>query len=123
MSPAKQEESLHNLVPRRITFNLLYGYAQADIQFLGQEQSSIQFLQRKLGFSSESVRSTIVIDARVMHGNPVFKGTRIPLYQIIEELAGGTRLQELPESYPSLTVEQIQRGLDFAASLLRIYDD
>ena len=58
-----------------------------------------------------------------MHGNPVFKGTRVPLYRIIEELADGTKLEELINGYPSLNLEQIQVGLDFAAFLLRIYDD
>ena len=63
------------------------------------------------------------MNLQVMHGNPVFRGTRIPIYQIIEELADGTPLAEIPEGYPSLNMEQIQNGLDFAASVLRIYDD
>jgi uncharacterized protein (DUF433 family) len=58
-----------------------------------------------------------------MHGNPIFQGTRVPVYQVIEELADGTRLEELPECFPSLSHQTIQAGLDFAIRLLRIYDD
>jgi uncharacterized protein (DUF433 family) len=63
------------------------------------------------------------MNLQVMHGHPVFQGTRILIYQIVEEPADGTPLGEIPEAYPSLTPEQIQRGLDFVASVLRIYDE
>ena len=54
---------------------------------------------------------------------PVFRNSRVPLYQIIEELADGTPLESLPQGYPSVSLEQIQAGLDFVALLVRIYDD
>src|SRR5258707_9015126 len=82
--------------------------------------SNLWFLQRKLSASTDSIRGAVAIDLRIMHGNPVFLGSRIPIYEIVEELADGTTLSELAEGYPSLTAEQIQHGLDFAASLLRI---
>jgi uncharacterized protein (DUF433 family) len=82
-----------------------------------------RFLSSRLASSSEPVRDSVSMDPRVMHGNPVFTGTRIPVYVIIEELAESSALQELSESYPSLTAETIRCGLDFAASLLRIYVD
>jgi len=85
--------------------------------------SNFQYLHRKLSASSDEVRNAVAMDARIMHGNPVFRGTRIPIYEIIEELADATTLPEIVQGYPSLTVEQIQHGLDFAASLLRIYDE
>jgi uncharacterized protein (DUF433 family) len=88
-----------------------------------QVQSNFLYLQRKLSSSSITIKQEISIDSRIMHGNPVFKGTRIPLYRIIEELADGTRLEELIDGYPSLNLKQIQAGLDFTISLLRIYDD
>ena len=93
---------------------------QPDIQWA---HSNFQYLQRKLSASGDEVRNAVTMDVRIMHGNPVFRGTRIPIYEIIEELADGTKLPEIVRGYPSLTVEQIQHGLDFAASLLRIYDE
>ena len=85
--------------------------------------SNLGYLRRRLKASSDAVQNSVDMNLQIMHGNPVFRGTRIPVYQIIEELADGTPLREIPEGYPSLTVEQIQNGLDFAASVLRIYDD
>ena len=85
--------------------------------------SNFQFLQRKLSAGNDEVRNAVAMDVRIMHGNPVFHGTRVPVYEIIEESADGTTLPEIVKGYPSLTVEQIQAGLDFAASFLRIYDE
>ena len=81
------------------------------------------YLRRRLKSSSKTVREAVEMNPQIMHGNPVFRGTRIPIYQILEELADGTPLYDIPEGYPSLNEEQIQGGLDFAASILRIYDD
>jgi len=85
--------------------------------------SNAWYLQRKIAASRDEIRQAVEMNIRVMHGNPVFRGTRVPLYQIVEELADGTTLSEIVQGYPSLTITQVQRGLDFAASLLRIYDD
>jgi uncharacterized protein (DUF433 family) len=88
-----------------------------------QVQSNFQYLQNKLSSGSAPIKRSVMLDSRIMHGNPVFVGTRIPLYRIVEELADGASLEDLVDGYPSLSIEQIQAGLDFAASLLRIYDD
>jgi uncharacterized protein (DUF433 family) len=85
--------------------------------------ANIRFLNRKLASCPPNIRSAVLIDARVMHGNPVIAGTRVPVYQIIEELADGTAIQELPDCFPGVTTEKIQAGLDFAIRLLRVYDD
>ncbi|MGH9795206.1 MAG: DUF433 domain-containing protein [Candidatus Acidiferrales bacterium] len=88
-----------------------------------QSRASIHFLERRLQTCPQNVRDAVEIDVRVMHGNPVFRGSRVPLYRIIEELAEGTSLEQLEEGYPSLDKLKIQAGLDFVAVLLRIYDD
>ena len=85
--------------------------------------SNFGYLRERLSHSSDAVKNVVEMNLNIMHGNPVFRGTRIPIYQIIEELADGTPLDELVEGYPSLTLAQIQGGLDFASSVVRIYDD
>lgn len=85
--------------------------------------SNFGYLSGRLNRSSDAVKNAVKMNLNVMHGNPVFQGTRIPIYQIIEELADGTSLPDILEGYPSLTLEKIQTGLDFAASVVRIYDD
>jgi uncharacterized protein (DUF433 family) len=96
------------------------GYAQSDLY---SSLSNFGYLWRRLDASRDDIKDAVSMNLQVMHGNPVFQGTRIPIYQIVEELADGTSLAEIPEDYPSLSMEQVQRGLDFAASILRIYDD
>jgi uncharacterized protein (DUF433 family) len=91
--------------------------------FNQQMESNLTYFQKKLRRASRDVADAVQVDPTVMHGNPVFSGTRIPLYQIVEELADGTSFDELIEGYPSLHSDQIRRGLDFVASLLRIYDE
>jgi len=87
-----------------------------------QGQSNFEFLQKKLELAPQRIKEAVLLAPAIMHGNPVFSGTRIPLYQIVEELADGTPFEELTEGYPSLDLEKIRSGLDFVSSLLRIYD-
>src|SRR5579862_2557619 len=65
-------------------------------------RSNFGFLRRKLSASSDEIRATVSISPQIMHGNPVFTGTRIPVYQIVEELADGTTLSDIVEDYPHL---------------------
>lgn len=85
--------------------------------------SNIQFLLQKLSNSPLHVQESVLINPQIMHGNPVFRGTRIPLYRVIEEIADGTTLEELKDGYPTLASDLIQAGFDFTISLLRIYND
>lgn len=84
---------------------------------------NFHYLRHKLVCSPSKIRKHLTINFDDMHGNPVFKGTRLPLYRILEELAGGTRLEELTEDYPVLSREALEAGLDFARSLVRVFDD
>ncbi len=106
----------------------LYYYGRSEVeptvQFnLTSDISNFGYLSERLKHSNDAIRNAVQMDLNIMHGNPVFQGTRIPVYQIIEELADGTSLPDILEGYPSLTLENIQTGLDFAASVVRIYDD
>jgi len=59
------------------------------------------------------------IEARndVMMGKPCLKGTRIPVYLILEKLAGGETSQEILAAYPQLKPEHISACLHYAARL------
>lgn len=59
----------------------------------------------------------ISIDPTVCHGQACIKGTRIPVHQILGMLAGGDGVDDLLESYPSLSRQDIPACLDYAASL------
>jgi len=58
----------------------------------------------------------IIRDPEIMGGVPVFRGTRVPVYAIVEMLQSASR-KEILEGYPSLTVEM----LDVAEQYVRAY--
>ena len=60
-----------------------------------------------------------LIEARtdVMMGKPCLKGTRIPVYLILEKLAAGETNVIILAAYPQLRPEHIQASLEYAARL------
>jgi uncharacterized protein (DUF433 family) len=59
----------------------------------------------------------ISIDLQICHGQACFKGTRIPVHQIVRMLANGDTIEDLLAEYPSLTREDVLASLDYAAGL------
>jgi uncharacterized protein (DUF433 family) len=59
------------------------------------------------------------IEARpgVMMGKPCLSGTRIPVYLILEKMAGGETAQDILAAYPQLTPEHLRACLEYAARL------
>ena len=60
----------------------------------------------------------IIIDPEVLSGKPVIKGTRIPIYLIIELLANGMTEKEILLQYPTLKKEDIKAALVYASKCL-----
>jgi uncharacterized protein (DUF433 family) len=59
----------------------------------------------------------IEIRADVMFGKPCLKGTRIPVYLILEKLAAGETAEQILAAYPQITREHITAALQYAAKL------
>lgn len=59
------------------------------------------------------------IEARadIMLGKPCLKGTRIPVYLILEKLAAGETSEVILAAYPQLKPEHIKASLEYAARL------
>ena len=59
------------------------------------------------------------IDARpdVMMGKPCIKGTRIPVYILLQKMAAGETREELLSAYPQLKPEDLKACLEYAAAL------
>ena len=57
------------------------------------------------------------VDPQICHGKPCFRGTRIPVYLVLELLEAGVKPEEIvgEDYYPSLTLEHIRAALHFAA--------
>jgi len=56
----------------------------------------------------------IEIDPRVCGGQPVIKGTRIPVAVILDQLADGESWDSLLKGYPELKRADIQSALRYA---------
>jgi uncharacterized protein (DUF433 family) len=54
----------------------------------------------------------------VMLGKPVFKGTRLTVELILNELGAGTTTQELLDNYPTLKPEHIRAAMLYASAVL-----
>ncbi len=64
------------------------------------------------------VTDRIVVDPEILVGKPVIKGTRIPVYLIIEFLANGLTQEEILDQYPTLTKDDIEAALLYALKCL-----
>ena len=48
---------------------------------------------------------------------PCLKGTRIPVYLVLQKLAAGERFSDILKAYPQLRPEHITAALQYAAQL------
>jgi uncharacterized protein (DUF433 family) len=53
-------------------------------------------------------------DPEILSGTVVFKGTRVPLKNLIDYIEGGYTLDEFIDDFPSVTREQAIQGLEEA---------
>ena len=53
----------------------------------------------------------------VMMGKPCIKGTRIPVYLLLEKMAAGETVEQLLSAYPQLTADDLRACLEYAAVL------
>jgi uncharacterized protein (DUF433 family) len=60
----------------------------------------------------------IVIDPKIMRGKPVIRGTRIPVYVILNLLAEGYDYKKIMKKYPDLKKEVILAAVKFAAKAM-----
>lgn len=57
----------------------------------------------------------ITTDPAICSGQPIIKGTRIPVMVVLDNLAAGLSFEEILKSYPSLSTASIQAVVDYAA--------
>jgi uncharacterized protein (DUF433 family) len=61
----------------------------------------------------------IAVDPTVLVGKPVIKGTRISVELVLDRLADGWTQEQITESYPRVTREDILAAIAFAAEVFR----
>jgi uncharacterized protein (DUF433 family) len=49
------------------------------------------------------VAQAIIRDPEIMHGMPVFRGTRVPVQTLFDYLEGGETLEDFLEGFPTVS--------------------
>lgn len=65
------------------------------------------------------MNNRIEINPKIMIGKPVIKGTRIPVYVILNLLAEGYDFEKIIKEYPDLTRQDILAVLEYAAKITK----
>ena len=60
----------------------------------------------------------ITIDPEIVSGTPVFKGTRVPVEALLDNLAAGVSLDEFLDNFPTVAREQALAVLKFSNQTL-----
>jgi uncharacterized protein (DUF433 family) len=60
----------------------------------------------------------IVRDPEIMHGVPVFRGTRVPVRTLFEYLEGGETIEEFLQGFPTVSRDLALQALEEAKQLL-----
>jgi uncharacterized protein (DUF433 family) len=64
-------------------------------------------------------RPYLMADPNVMHGAVCFRGTRIPVSVVLDNLAANETPERILQQYPSLNAEHISAAIAYAADLAR----
>jgi len=60
----------------------------------------------------------VIRDSEIMHGTPVFRGTRVPAQTLFDYLEGGQTLEDFLDGFPTVSRELAIQALEEAKVLL-----
>ena len=64
--------------------------------------------------------SAVERDPERVSGGWVFRGTRVPVSALFENLEDGVQITQFVEWFPGITIEQVRAVLDYAAKSLAL---
>jgi uncharacterized protein (DUF433 family) len=64
------------------------------------------------------INDIINVDEEILGGQPVFRGTRVPVESLFDHLEAGVPLDEFLDDFPTVSKEQAVALLDVANRLL-----
>ncbi|MEP7288077.1 MAG: DUF433 domain-containing protein [Chloroflexota bacterium] len=59
----------------------------------------------------------IVKDPDILGGTPIFRGTRVPVHNLIDYLAAGETIDTFLDDFPTVTREQVIQFLEYAGAV------
>lgn len=70
--------------------------------------------------NKDNLLSRITIDPEICFGKPCIKGTRIPIYLILELIESGYTYEKiLSRCYPQLTKEDLRAAMRYAVNIIK----
>ncbi len=66
----------------------------------------------------DGLRELVTSDPERLSGIPCFVGTRVPVHNLFDYLAGGDSLDEFLDNFPTVSREQAERLLHLAADYI-----
>jgi uncharacterized protein (DUF433 family) len=70
-----------------------------------------EWIAERLRFAAMMLRGSVTIDAEIRGGVPVLRGTRVPVAQILAEIAGDARVSEIADDL-DLDMEVVVKVLE-----------
>ena len=64
------------------------------------------------------LETIVQIDPEILGGTPVFRGTRVPVKNLLDYLAAGDTLDQFLDDFPTVKREQAVAALELARDLL-----
>lgn len=61
----------------------------------------------------------VVSDPKICGGYACIKGTRVPVYVILDFLAAGNSVEDVLKEFPQLTKEDVLEAIEYGALLAR----
>ena len=93
--------------PRKVVLSVDEGLVKVDLQEPRRDlAASLRALRR--------ARSLVVTDAEILGGDPVFRGTRVPVHLIATMLEQGSTEADILKAYPHITAEMVRLAPAYA---------
>lgn len=67
-------------------------------------------------------KDRIIIDPKVLVGKPIIRGTRISVELLMDRLADGWSTEQILESYPRVTRDDLLAAISFVTEVFREED-
>ncbi len=96
-----------------------FGEPNLDAKLTGFRGDGFNRSDRISARAFQEMTERIVVDKKILSGKPVIRGTRIPVYLILELLAYGMTERRLMEEYPELKSSDVKAALSYASKVLR----
>ena len=80
--------------------------------------AKVAFFIRQRLRDNDSMQQAVTRHPDIMHGTPVFRGTRVPVQTLFDYLGGGETLEDFLEGFPTVSRELALQALEEAKQLL-----